>query len=137
MIEELSVQFSIKECCVALSVSRSGYYQWVRAEPSLRAKAEEKLLEQIVEVFAANKERYGSPRVTRELRQQGVGCGENRVARLMRENELAARRKKAFRPRTTIAGETLPGGDFGSVQSESSRLEIRGHFAGRTGGCGP
>ncbi len=90
---------------MALSVSRSGYYQWVRAEPSLRAKAEEKLLEQIVEVFAANKERYGSPRVTRELRQQGVGCGENRVARLMRENELAARRKKAFRPRTTIAGE--------------------------------
>ena len=90
---------------MALSVSRSGYYQWVGAEPSLRAKAEEKLLEQIVEVFAANKERYGSPRVTRELRQQGVGCGENRVARLMRENELAARRKKAFRPRTTIAGE--------------------------------
>jgi putative transposase len=107
MIEELSVQFSIKECCVALSVSRSGYYQWVGAEPSLRAKAEEKLLEQIVEVFEANKERYGSPRVTRELRQQGVGCGENRVARLMRENELAARRKKAFRPRTTIAGEKV------------------------------
>src|SRR5712664_585362 len=88
-------EFRIKECCVALSVSRSGYYQWVGAEPSLRAKAEEKLLQQIVEVFAANKERYGSPRVTRELRQQGVGCGEHRVARLMRENELAARRKKA------------------------------------------
>ena len=32
-------------------------------------------------------------------------CGENRVARLMRENELAARRKKAFRPRTTLPGE--------------------------------
>ena len=32
-------------------------------------------------------------------------CGENRVARLMRENELAARGKKAFRPRTTLAGE--------------------------------
>src|ERR1700732_4691242 len=107
MIKELSVQFPIKECCVALSVSRSGYYQWVGAEPSLRAKAEVKLLEQIVEVFEANKERYGSPRVTRDLRQQGVGCGENRVARLMRENELAARRKKAFRPRTTIAGERV------------------------------
>ena len=92
MIEELSVQYSIKECCRALNVSRSGYYQWVGAEPSLRAKEEAKLLEQIVEVFEANKERYGSPRVTRELRQQGVGCGENRVARLMHENELAARR---------------------------------------------
>ena len=107
MIEELSVEFAIKECCQALGVSRSGYYQWVGAEPSVRAKTEEKLLEQIVEVFEANKERYGSPRVTRELRQQGVGCGENRVARLMRENELAARQKKAFRPRTTIAGEKV------------------------------
>ena len=32
-------------------------------------------------------------------------CGENRVARLMRENELAARAKKAFRPRTTTPGQ--------------------------------
>jgi putative transposase len=108
MIKELSVEFAIKECCQVLGVSRSGYYQWVKSGRSEgRAEAEAKLLEQIVEVFEANKERYGSPRVTRELRQQGVACGENRVARLMRENELAARRKKAFRPRTTIAGERV------------------------------
>ena len=61
MIEELSVQYSIKECCRALNVSRSGYYQWVGAEPSLRAKEEAKLLEQIVEVFEANKERLWKP----------------------------------------------------------------------------
>ena len=29
------------------------------------------------------------------------------MARLMRDNELAARRKKAFRPRTTLAGERI------------------------------
>jgi hypothetical protein len=40
----------------------------------------------LVEVLESDKERYGSPRVTREVRQHGVGCGENRVARLMREN---------------------------------------------------
>ena len=108
MIKELSVEFAIKECCQVMGVSRSGYYQWVKPGRSeRRAQAEAKLLEQIVEVFEANKERYGSPRVTRELRQQGVGCGENRVARLMRENELAARRKKAFGPRTTIGGERV------------------------------
>jgi putative transposase len=108
MIKELSVEFAIKECCQVMGVSRSGYYQWVKPGRSeRRAQAEAKLLEQIVEVFEANKERYGSPRVTRELRQRGIGCGENRVARLMRENELAARRKKAFRPRTTIGGERV------------------------------
>ena len=38
MIEELSVQFRVKESCAALSVSRSGYYRWAAEEPSLRAK---------------------------------------------------------------------------------------------------
>ena len=104
MIEELSVQFPVKECCVALSVSRTGYYQWVGTEQSLRAEATPKLLKQIQRVYDEHKGRYGSPRITQQLRQEGVVCGENRVARLMRENELAARRKKAFRPRTTIAG---------------------------------
>ena len=63
-------------------------------------------LVEIKEVFEANKGRYGSPRVRQALRQDGIECGENRVARLMRENELAARRKKAFRPRTTVPGKS-------------------------------
>ena len=104
MIRSLSVEYAIKECCEALGVSRSGYYQWKQAESTLRDRAEAELVKQIRRVFAANKGRYGSPRVRQALRQAGIDCGENRVARLMRENELAARRKKAFRPRTTVAG---------------------------------
>ena len=98
------MDFDLKECCEALRVSRSGYYRWGRAEPSRREKENAQLVEQIREVFEANKSRYGSPRVTRELRQRGLKCGQNRIARLMRENELAARAKKAFRPRTTLPG---------------------------------
>ena len=84
MIEELSVQFPVKESCVALSVSRSGYYQWVGTEQSLRAEANAELLKEIERVYHEHKGRYGSPRITQQLRQQGVMCGENRVARLMR-----------------------------------------------------
>jgi putative transposase len=104
MIEELSVEFGIKECCEALGVSRSGYYQWQQPELGQRAQANRALGERIGEVFNAHKQRYGSPRVTRALRAVGVRCGENRVARLMREQELVARPKRAFRPRTTRAG---------------------------------
>jgi putative transposase len=104
MIRSLSVEYAIKECCEALGVSRSGYYQWKKAEPTLRDREEAELVKQIRRVFAANKGRYGSPRVSQALRQDGIDCGENRVARLMRENELAARRKQAFRPRTTVPG---------------------------------
>jgi putative transposase len=104
MIRSLSVEYAIKECCEALGVSRSGYYQWKKAEPTLRDREEAELVKPIRRVFAANKGRYGSPRVSQALRQDGIDCGENRVARLMRENELAARRKQSFRPRTTVPG---------------------------------
>src|SRR6476620_1241730 len=104
MIRSLSVEYAIQECCEALGVSRSGYYQWKKAEPTLRDREEAELVKQIRRVFAANKGRYGSPRVSQALRQDGIDCGENRVARLMRENELAARRKQSFRPRTTVSG---------------------------------
>jgi putative transposase len=98
------MEFGIQACCEALSVSRSGYYQWQKAELGPRAQSNRLLGEQIGEVFAAHKGRYGSPRVTRALRVAGVRCGENRVARLMRERGWAARPKRAFRPRTTRAG---------------------------------
>jgi putative transposase len=105
MIEELSVKFAVQECCVALSVSRSGYYQWLGAEQSARAEANVELLKGIRRIYDEHKGRYGSPRVTQQLWQEGLACGENRVARLMRENSLAARRKRAFRPRTTTPGQ--------------------------------
>ena len=79
------MEFGIKECCEALGISRSGYYQWQKGQLGPRAQANRILGEQIGQVFAAHKGRYGSPRVTRALRQAGVRCGENRVARLMRE----------------------------------------------------
>ena len=105
MMEQLSVQYGIKDSCLAIGVSRSGYYQWLGAEQSARAQANVELSKEIERVYHEHKGRYGSPRVTQQLRQEGVVCGENRVARLMRENELAARRKKAFRPRTTLPGQ--------------------------------
>jgi putative transposase len=105
MIEALSVEFDVKACGEALEVSRSGYYQWQNPALGKRAQADAALLERIVEVFDQHKPRYGSPRVTSVLRREGLVCGEKRVARLMREHELAARPKRAFRPRTTRAGE--------------------------------
>jgi transposase InsO family protein len=119
MIRSLSVEYAIKECCQALGVCRSGYYQWKKAEPTQREQAEAELMKQIRRVFAANKGRYGSPRVSQALRQDGIECGENRIARLMREYQLAARRKKAFRPRTTVAGS-------GAVPNLIKDLEPRG-----------
>jgi len=101
MIERLSVQYPVKDCCLALNVARSGYYQWKKGHPSARAREERALGQELEKLFKDNRGRYGSPRMTRALREKGYKVGKNRVARLMRERQLAARKKRAFRPKTT------------------------------------
>ena len=70
----------------------------------MAVRQESELLGGIERVFAQNQKRYGSPRVTQALRAVGRRVGKNRVARLMRQRGLVARKKRAFRPKTTIAG---------------------------------
>jgi putative transposase len=105
LIEQLSTEYEVKECCQALRISRSGFYQWRRAEPTKGEQEEVKLVKEIKIIYDAHQGRYGSPRITHTLAQQGIVCSEKRVARLMRLNGLKARRKRAFRPRTTQPGK--------------------------------
>lgn len=65
------------------SVHRSGYYAWLREPLSARAKANEKLTTQIREFYEQSMGIYGSPRIFCDLKEAGVACSENRVARLM------------------------------------------------------
>ena len=102
MIQHLSVQFPVEDLCEVLPVSRSGYYRWKTAKPSKRQTENLKLVVEIRRVHQQNKQRYGSPRVTRILKADGIACSENRVAALMKQNGICAREKRSFRPRTTI-----------------------------------
>lgn len=71
----------------------------------MRATQDAQLTIQIDHIFTQSRRTYGSPRVHAELRAHGVRCGRKRVARLMRQAQLAARR---WRPsiRTTISDPT-------------------------------
>jgi len=102
----MSPEFSIAELAQTFAVSRSGYYAWHQrqAEPGPRARQNAVLLAHIRSIHQEHQERYGSPRIFHTLRQQGIRCGHNRVAQLMREDGLQAKRKRPFRPRTTQAG---------------------------------
>ena len=102
MIAQLSVEFPVKEICEVLKVSRSGYYRWKTAIPSRQKMENQKLLVEIMGVHQHYKRRYGSPRITRVLKANGVVCSENRVAALMKKNDIRTRVKRSFRPQTTI-----------------------------------
>jgi transposase InsO family protein len=83
-------------------VKRSAYYKWTTYGISeRRSRADAELLELIKEIVERHKHRYGSPRVRRELWvKYGKSVSRKRIARLMRENGLNARRKGKFIPTT-------------------------------------
>jgi transposase InsO family protein len=88
----------VARACTALEVSSSAYYQWSKQEPSQRAKDDSRLGERIAVIHRASRGSYGSPRVQRQLRREGLCCGRKRVARLMRLGGLAGRCRRRFKP---------------------------------------
>jgi len=86
--------------CETLDVSVSGYYAWRKRPMSQHQREDGHLVERIQAAYHANRGVYGSPRVHAELKAQGIKCARKRVARLMRELELAARRPR-HRTKTT------------------------------------
>ena len=92
----------VQALAAALEVSRSGFLAHRQKAAGQRRQEDGELNVAIGPIFEASRQTYGRPRVTAALRAQGVRCGKNRVARLMRENALRPRQKrKRRRPATT------------------------------------
>jgi putative transposase len=89
--------------CRALGVSRSWFYKHKHGTLPARAVRRAALAAEVRRLFAAHRGTYGSPRITADLREDGWAVSKNTVAALMREQGLAARRKKRRR------GTTRPG----------------------------
>lgn len=77
--------------CRLYGVTRAGYYAWRQRPPGARVQADHELAVRIAQVHADSRCLYGSPRIHRQLQQDGVRVGENRVARLMRRHGIRAR----------------------------------------------
>lgn len=93
--------------CRALGVARSGVCRKRTQPPSKRSVSNAALLPKIRRISATHRERYGSPRIHRELVAQGERTSENRVARIMRQAGISARRKRRF-VQTTDSKHGLP-----------------------------
>ena len=89
--------------CRAVGVSRSWFYKHKDGQLPPRAQRRERLKAEVARLFGLHKGRYGSPRITADLKDAGWRVSENTVAALMREQHLAARRKKK-RKSTTRPG---------------------------------
>jgi putative transposase len=106
-IEGQRVAFPVTRLCGLLSVSPAGFYAWRHRPPSARATDDAQLVAEIKRVHEQSGRRYGSPRVHKELRAQGSNVGRRRVARLMRDNGIFAKRRRRFRT-TTDSKHAMP-----------------------------
>ena len=111
----------IRETCNLLQVSPSGFYTGTSGKPSHRRQKNRECTIMVGNVFHKHKGSYGYPRIHKELhvrpklkalaicyprihkelQHQGVVISRNKVAKILRELELRALPKKAFRPKTT------------------------------------
>ena len=79
--------------CRALGVSRSWFCKHTGGRLPPRAQRRQRLKAEVARLFGVHAGKYGSPRITADLRDGGWRVSENTVAGLMRELGLAARRK--------------------------------------------
>jgi transposase InsO family protein len=95
-------RYTITEMAELFGVSRGAYYHWARnGVPPQRDAADAELVRLIRQIVETHHRRYGSPRVRRELlKVYGKRVSRKKVARLMRENGLNARKGKKRIPTT-------------------------------------
>jgi putative transposase len=106
-IADHASEWPVTWLCEALDVSASGYHAWAARADSPTELWRQELVAAMHEIHAEMKERYGSPRMTAELKARGHECSENTVAKLMSAHGIQARSRRRF-TRTTDSKHGLP-----------------------------
>ena len=106
-IHSLTGRFPITALCRTLRVAKSGYYAWRGRQPSARHREDQTITRRIREHFEASRQTYGSPRILRDLREEGIACGKHRVAKLMKQAGLCVQLPRRFQA-TTDSKHALP-----------------------------
>lgn len=94
--------------CGCLKVSAKAYYAWAERKERRPALRETAVRAAVREKFYFHKCRYGSKRLSGELKNEGLMAGRYLTRRIMREEGLRARGPRRFRPRTTDSRGTRP-----------------------------
>ena len=100
-IDEHRGRFGVEPICRTLDVSASAYYQRASGQRSARGVEDERLLDRIRELHAANYYAYGSRRMWKALTRAGEQVGRGRVERLMRQAGIQGAKRRGKPWRTT------------------------------------
>jgi hypothetical protein len=93
--------------CRLLNVTRSGFYNWIQAQPSARQKENEMLVEKVKRIFNESFNTYGTRRIRKMLLKEDLTVSRRRIGKLMRSMGLSCKTKKKFKV-TTDSAHQLP-----------------------------
>lgn len=99
---------SVRVSCLALEVSRSGFYSWYNRPESERQRENKALLVGIRRIHKESRGTYGLPRIHEKLKEVGQKVGKNRVSRLMKKTGISGLICKRFKVKTTDSNHDLP-----------------------------
>ena len=106
-IDQHKDRWGVEPICEVLQFAPSTYYDNKSRPPSRRSVTDAELKKEIGRVYEENFSCYGAEKVWWQLHRDGIGCGRDRVARLMRELGICgATRTKSTR--TTVAKKSQP-----------------------------
>ncbi|KFM98414.1 integrase core domain protein [Paenibacillus macerans] len=98
----------MEKMCQVFRVSRSGYYKWRNKKPSERALRKLHLLKRITYHFNDSEQRYGAPKITYLLNQEGENVTERTIGLYMRELGFRACVARKYKVQTTDSNHDLP-----------------------------
>lgn len=114
LIDRAKKDFLVQRLCRVLGVSQSGYFAWRSRLPSRRQREDMVLLAHVRSAFALSNGTYGSPRMTREIRDQGLAMGRRRTGASHAREWPTRPAKAAFQAddgqRACLAGCAEPAG---------------------------
>lgn len=98
----------MEKMCRVFGVSRSGYYKWKSKGPSEQEQRKRKLIDRIIFHFNDNEKRYGAPKITYLLHQEGSEVTERTVGLYMQELGIRSCVSRKFKVQTTDSKHDLP-----------------------------
>lgn len=123
LMRQEKANYSISRMARLLKVSRSGYYKWAdqqdKKDKGLDPKEiwRRELDEKILKFWNASDQTYGSPRITIDLRDEGIYVDRKTVAKAMRRLGI-----EGISPRSWVPVTTIPGKPTHSIPDRVKRL---------------
>ena len=87
--------------CRLLTVSRSGYYEWLSRPPCAQAEVDEMLQDKIRRYFAQGRGTYGTRRLKHLWAQEGLRVSRRRIGRVLAQAGLRCKTRRKYKAPTT------------------------------------